>query len=147
VAEYLAALEAEAPAPEARVAFLEQVARGLVGQPIGAGVVHRVLRDLQPCLSSLHGPVAWFTSPASARRADMASPAPSSRVSRRAALRTTRVVSIATEDYATNARRPRNSRLDQCRLSFEYRLPGWAEALATEFNALASESGSVRQCQ
>jgi len=34
--------------PEARGAFLEQVARALEGQPIGAGVVHRVLRDLQP---------------------------------------------------------------------------------------------------
>jgi dTDP-4-dehydrorhamnose reductase len=57
------------------------------------------------------------------------------------ALRTTRIVPIATEDYPTRARRPRNSRLDQSRLHevFGVALPGWAEALAPELDALAAE--------
>jgi dTDP-4-dehydrorhamnose reductase len=54
-------------------------------------------------------------------------------------LRVERIVPVASEEYPTRARRPRNSRLDQTRLSevFRIALPHWENALALELNLLA----------
>jgi dTDP-4-dehydrorhamnose reductase len=52
-----------------------------------------------------------------------------------------RIVPIATEDYPTKARRPRNSRLDMTRLRslFGITPPPWQTALAPELDLLAGE--------
>jgi dTDP-4-dehydrorhamnose reductase len=57
------------------------------------------------------------------------------------ALAIERVVPIATEDYPTKARRPRNSRLDLARLQnlFDVTPPPWQNALAPELDRLARE--------
>jgi dTDP-4-dehydrorhamnose reductase len=50
-----------------------------------------------------------------------------------------RIVPIASNEYPTRARRPRNSRLEQARLSnvFGIALPPWEDALALELDLLA----------
>jgi dTDP-4-dehydrorhamnose reductase len=57
-------------------------------------------------------------------------------------LRVERVIPVATEEYSRPARRPRNSRLDQTRLSevFGIALPHWEEALARELDVYVCES-------
>jgi len=52
-----------------------------------------------------------------------------------------RIVPIATEDYPTKARRPKNSRLDLTKLrkTFGVSTPAWDKALAVELNQLASQ--------
>ena len=73
----------------------------------------------------------------------MALPARSSRASKPAALTLAaeRIVPIATEDYPTRARRPRNSRLDLARLQgiFGITAPPWQNALSPELDRLARE--------
>jgi dTDP-4-dehydrorhamnose reductase len=57
------------------------------------------------------------------------------------ALAAQRIVPIASEDYPTKARRPRNSRLDLARLQsiFGIAPPSWQAALAPELDRLARE--------
>ena len=52
-----------------------------------------------------------------------------------------RIVPIATEDYPTKARRPRNSRLDLARLQaiFGITPPPWRNTLSPELDRLARE--------
>jgi dTDP-4-dehydrorhamnose reductase len=52
-----------------------------------------------------------------------------------------RIIPIATEDYPTKARRPRNSRLDLARLQtiFGITPPPWQNALSPELDSLAHE--------
>jgi dTDP-4-dehydrorhamnose reductase len=54
-------------------------------------------------------------------------------------LRVERIVPVASEEYSTRARRPRNSRLDQTRLAqvFGIALPPWEDALARELDLYA----------
>jgi dTDP-4-dehydrorhamnose reductase len=54
-------------------------------------------------------------------------------------LRVERIVPVASAEYSTRARRPRNSRLDQGRLAevFGIALPGWQNALARELDLYA----------
>ena len=60
---------------------------------------------------------------------------------RGATLAVERIVPIATEDYPTKARRPRNSRLDLARLQtiFGITPPPWQNALLPELDRLARE--------
>jgi len=53
-----------------------------------------------------------------------------------------RIVPIATEDYPTKARRPKNSRLDLTRLreTFGITTPKWDQALALELDQLATQT-------
>ena len=52
-----------------------------------------------------------------------------------------RIVPIATDDYPTKARRPRNSRLDLARLQIIFGItpPPWHIALSPELDQLARE--------
>ena len=60
---------------------------------------------------------------------------------RNVALAVEQVLPLATEQYPTAAKRPRNSRLDLTRLHqiFEITTPHWRDALAPELDALAQE--------
>jgi dTDP-4-dehydrorhamnose reductase len=57
------------------------------------------------------------------------------------ALAAERIVPIASEDYPTKARRPRNSRLDLSRVQsiFGIAPPSWQDALAPELDRLARD--------
>jgi dTDP-4-dehydrorhamnose reductase len=57
------------------------------------------------------------------------------------ALAAERIVPIASEDYPTKARRPRNSRLDLSRVQSVFGIapPSWQDALAPELDRLARE--------
>ena len=56
------------------------------------------------------------------------------------------IVPIRTEEYPTQAKRPRNSRLDLTRLwqLFEIRTPGWADTLEAVLDQLAAEENLSR---
>jgi dTDP-4-dehydrorhamnose reductase len=60
-------------------------------------------------------------------------------------LRVECIAPIASEEYPTRARRPRNSRLDQTRLSevFGITLPCWKNALAVELDLLARAAATI----
>ena len=63
------------------------------------------------------------------------------------ALAAERIVPIATEDYPTKARRPRNSRLDMTRLRsiFGISPPPWQTALSPELDRLAQELNAAHR--
>jgi dTDP-4-dehydrorhamnose reductase len=66
--------------------------------------------------------------------------------SRGAKLSVTRIVPIRSEEYATRARRPHNSRLDLRRLREVFGLvpPSWEQDLGAELDAVASEFAGVK---
>ncbi|WP_407158200.1 dTDP-4-dehydrorhamnose reductase [Bradyrhizobium sp. STM 3557] len=60
-------------------------------------------------------------------------------------MRVERIVPIPSSEYPTRARRPRNSRLEQARLSkvFGIALPPWQDALAHELDLLARRTPAI----